>query len=81
LQSELVGLSGLIKFDHQGFRTDIELDLIEVTEVGLVKKGSWNSSLGITVIPPPPIETFIPEGEDLRNITFIVLIALVYDTD
>merc|ERR1712106_481045 len=40
---EFVGLSGPIKFDTSGLRTNFELDLMELQLVGLEKVGSWNS--------------------------------------
>lgn len=75
----MTGLTGLIKFDHEGFRTDIQLDIVEVTAEGLVKKGSWNTSEGINFT-----QTLIIESEeevastvDMRNVTFVVMISLV----
>lgn len=41
------GLTGVIKFDHQGFRSDFTLDIIELTREGLQKAGIWNSSEGV----------------------------------
>lgn len=41
------GLTGVIKFDHQGFRSDFTLDIIELTRDGLQKAGIWNSSEGV----------------------------------
>ncbi|KAL1131752.1 hypothetical protein AAG570_011365, partial [Ranatra chinensis] len=76
--SELHGLSGMVRFDHQGFRTDVELSIVELVENGLVKKGIWNSSVGVNMTFESPPEVLIPEGEDLRNVTFIVLIALTH---
>jgi len=40
---EFVGLSGPIKFDTSGLRTNFELDLMELQLGGLEKVGSWNS--------------------------------------
>lgn len=74
----MTGLTGLIKFDHEGFRTDIQLDIVEVTAEGLVKKGSWNTSEGINFT-----QTLIESEEevasdlDMRNVTFVVMISLV----
>lgn len=74
----MTGLTGLIKFDHEGFRTDIQLDIVEVTAEGLVKKGSWNTSEGInftqTLIEP---EEEVDSIMDMRNVTFVVMISLV----
>ncbi|XP_047523184.1 glutamate receptor ionotropic, kainate 2 isoform X5 [Pieris napi] len=44
---EMKGLTGVIKFDHQGFRSDFTLDIIELTRDGLQKAGIWNSSEGV----------------------------------
>ncbi|KAK9498544.1 hypothetical protein O3M35_003153 [Rhynocoris fuscipes] len=44
---EMRGLTGVIKFDNQGFRSNFELDIIELTKNGLQKIGSWNSTEGI----------------------------------
>lgn len=46
-QVEMKGLTGVIKFDHQGFRSDFTLDIIELTRDGLQKAGTWNSSEGV----------------------------------
>lgn len=74
----MTGLTGLIKFDHEGFRTDIQLDIVEVTSEGLVKKGSWNTSEGInftqTIIES---EEEVVSSLDMRNVTFVVMISLV----
>ncbi|XP_045499152.1 glutamate receptor ionotropic, kainate 2 isoform X3 [Colias croceus] len=44
---EMKGLTGVIKFDHQGFRSDFTLDIIELTRDGLQKAGTWNASEGV----------------------------------
>lgn len=74
----MTGLTGLIKFDHEGFRTDIQLDIVEVTAEGLVKKGSWNTSEG-TNFTQTLIESEEEEDSkmDMRNVTFVVMISLV----
>lgn len=74
----MTGLTGLIKFDHNGFRTDIQLEIVEVTAEGLVKKGSWNTSEGInftqTIVES---EEEVVSSLDMRNVTFVVMISLV----
>ncbi|XP_014247014.1 glutamate receptor ionotropic, kainate 2-like [Cimex lectularius] len=76
--SEYQGLSGLVKFDHMGFRTNIELDIIELKEEGLGIKGTWNTSTGLNIIHPESPTGQFESGEDLRNTTFIVIIALTH---
>lgn len=41
------GLTGVIKFDHQGFRSDFSLDIVELSKDGLRKVGTWNSTEGV----------------------------------
>ncbi|XP_012273738.1 glutamate receptor ionotropic, kainate 2 [Orussus abietinus] len=74
---EMKGLTGLIKFDTSGFRSNFHLDIMQVTQQGLDKVGTWNSSNGIewihkTVIPEDPSE------QSLQNKTFVVLISLAH---
>ncbi|RZF41431.1 hypothetical protein LSTR_LSTR000145 [Laodelphax striatellus] len=76
--SELKGLSGLIKFDHQGFRTNFKLDIIELTSTGLRKKGSWNTTEGVNLTAIASGSSGDQGAEDLRNMTFIVLTALTH---
>ncbi|XP_029035815.1 glutamate receptor ionotropic, kainate 2-like isoform X2 [Osmia bicornis bicornis] len=73
--SEMEGLTGLIKFDTAGFRSDFRLDIIRVTEEGLTKIGLWNSTNTIQWLPkvhPPNSDIEF----SLQNKTFIVLIAI-----
>jgi ionotropic kainate glutamate receptor 2 len=46
---EMRGLTDVIKFDHQGFRTDFVLDIIELSPAGLRKVGTWNSTQGVNL--------------------------------
>ncbi|KAL7026707.1 hypothetical protein ACKWTF_005134 [Chironomus riparius] len=46
---EMRGLTDVIKFDHQGFRTDFILDIIELSPLGLRKVGTWNSTQGVNL--------------------------------
>lgn len=77
-QSELKGMSGIIKFDHQGFRTNFKLDIIELTRDGLRRKGTWNTTEGVNLTAMANSgDTSLNDKPDLRNMTFIVLIAIV----
>ena len=70
------GLSGMIKFDSDGFRTDFELNIVELRKEGLEKVGSWsptngaNFSRNITEINTDIVES-------LHNKTLIVSTILV----
>ena len=71
------GLTGLIKFHTNGFRTDFQLNIVRLEETGLRTIGIWNSTNSIEWLPDPPAK--LADGEeDLANKTFIVLISLVF---
>ncbi|KAL0830572.1 hypothetical protein ABMA28_002724 [Loxostege sticticalis] len=73
---EIDGLTGLVKFDEEGFRSDFEVDILEVMAHGLEKVGSWTGEDGYTETRTfiPPVE---PEGsESMKGKHFIVLTAL-----
>uniref|UniRef100_A0A1B6CLB4 Glutamate receptor n=2 Tax=Clastoptera arizonana TaxID=38151 RepID=A0A1B6CLB4_9HEMI len=76
--SEITGMTGVIKFDHEGFRSNFMLDLIELTFNGLRKKGSWNSSEGLNLTLAAGEDTPQVEVMSLQNKTFIVMIALTH---
>jgi len=77
-QSVLHGLTGLVQFDNEGSRTNIALDIMELSYNGLQRIGTWNSTendgLRITRLVPPPSGQ---DSDSLQNKTFIVLTALV----
>lgn len=70
------GLSGQIKFDHEGFRTSVEMQIIELREEGIVERGIWDSFSGVKtkMIPDPHQE---PKENDLANTTLDIVISLV----
>lgn len=73
------GLTGLVKFDTSGFRTDFQLDILNVGWNGITKIGTWNSTTNIDWIPENAV--IDPNaGLTLRNMTFRVLISLVCRT-
>lgn len=77
LQTETEGLTGQIKFDSQGFRSDFKLEIIELTTDGLLRKGSWNISDGFNFIKDVQEEPQYNHHKDLRNFTFVVMVSLV----
>lgn len=71
------GLTGLIKFDHQGFRSDFMLDIIELNaKEGLKKIGTWNSTEGVNFTRTFG-DVYTQIVESLQNKTFIVTTLLV----
>ncbi|XP_063982434.1 glutamate receptor ionotropic, kainate 1 isoform X2 [Diachasmimorpha longicaudata] len=73
---EMTGLTGLIKFDHQGFRSDFMLDIIELnSKEGLKKIGTWNSTEGVNFTRTFG-DVYTQIVESLQNKTFIVTTIL-----
>lgn len=55
----------------------MELQIIELTEEGIVEKGIWNSSVGVTVTTKPTVEINPDKSENIQNTTFKVVISMV----
>ncbi|GLV43976.1 Kainate-type ionotropic glutamate receptor subunit 1D [Carabus blaptoides fortunei] len=72
---EMAGLTGVIKFDHQGFRSDFVLDIVELNKDGLKKIGTWNSTEGVNFTRTYG-EVYTQIVEILQNKTFVVTTIL-----
>lgn len=72
------GLTGMVKFDTRGYRSEFAIDILNLDEDGLKKIGIWNSTQGFKWIPKPVIAEADTELS-LHNQTFRVLISLVYN--
>ncbi|XP_055907336.1 glutamate receptor ionotropic, kainate 2-like isoform X2 [Eupeodes corollae] len=70
------GITGELKFDNQGLRTDFQLDTIELTSSGLSKIGTWSSSQGFSINRKPIQNSFEVDNRSLVNKTFVVITAL-----
>lgn len=78
MQSEFDGVTGLVKFDHEGFRTDFRLDILDLTPKGLKRTGTWNISEGVNFTQLTYDDSSVTHAKrDLRNMSFVVMIALV----
>lgn len=75
-QSQVHGLTGLVKFDNRGLRKNIAVDVIELTSSGIIKVGTWNTSEGLNITRSYESTSVIDDGS-LRNKSFIVLLTLV----
>lgn len=75
-QVEIRGLTDIIKFDHQGFRSDFTLDVVELGPSGLRKTGTWNSTQGVNFTKTYG-EQQMEIVENLKNKTLIVTTILV----
>ncbi len=71
------GLTGLIKFDTQGYRTFFYLTPPELTPEGLSSVSSWNPKDGANVTRPTTTEATTLLDENLVNKTLIVSSKLV----
>lgn len=74
------GLTGVIKFDNQGFRSSFSLDIIELGKDGLRKIGTWNASEGVNLTRTYG-EVYTQIVESLHNKTFVVTTILVNSSE
>ena len=65
------GLTGNIKFDQHGMRTDFHLEIVELQETGLVKVGAWNDIYGVNMSRNVD-DTFMENEESIQNKTLVV---------
>ncbi|XP_041979927.1 glutamate receptor ionotropic, kainate 3-like isoform X2 [Aricia agestis] len=73
---EADGLSGIINFDEDGFRSEFEVEILEVMAHGLEKVGTWTLEDGYMVSRKvvPPVEE---EGStSMKGKHFLILTAL-----
>ncbi|XP_055852904.1 glutamate receptor ionotropic, kainate 2-like [Episyrphus balteatus] len=70
------GISGELKFDNEGLRTDFQLETIELTSSGLSKIGTWSSQEGFSMNRKPPPQALEVDQRSLVNKTFVVITAL-----
>lgn len=77
LQTVIKGLTGEIKFDNKGIRSQIQLDVLELQEMGLQKVGSWNNTAKLNMTRDG-VPSQVDEGsQSLSNTTFTVITSLV----
>ncbi|XP_059485780.1 glutamate receptor ionotropic, kainate 2 isoform X1 [Neocloeon triangulifer] len=72
---EMRGLTGVIKFDNQGFRSSFVLDIVELGREGLKQIGTWNSTQGVNFTRTFG-ETYTQIVESLHNKTLVVTLIL-----
>ncbi|KAG5316711.1 GRIK2 protein, partial [Acromyrmex insinuator] len=77
--TETRGLTGLVKFDRDGLRSNIKLDIVRLTEKkGLIKIGEWNSTAGENIEWLPDNTQKSDSKLNIQNKTFTVLISLTH---
>ncbi|XP_011157526.3 glutamate receptor ionotropic, kainate 2 isoform X2 [Solenopsis invicta] len=72
---QIHGLSGMIKFDTAGFRSEFQLDIINLGYEGLHKVGKWEPNLGFQWEPGYRISE-IDDDKSLQHKHFVILISL-----
>ncbi|XP_076352002.1 glutamate receptor ionotropic, kainate 2-like isoform X2 [Tachypleus tridentatus] len=65
------GLTGEIKFDKYGFRSEFNLKLIDLTHAGLQEVGDWNLNVGIR-ITGNSTKAFEEVKASLKNKTLVI---------
>ena len=73
---EMDGLTGKVKFDKSGLRTDFTLDIVELKRHGLEKVGSWHDKDGIK-FSRNFMKTYSEIVESLQNKTLVVTTVVV----
>lgn len=73
------GLTGKIKFDSSGFRSDFQLDIIELTKDGLEKVGFWSLDSGAN-FTRNFTQMYTDLIQSLHNTTLVVTTILVRTT-
>ena len=73
---EMDGLTGKVKFDKSGLRTDFTLDIVELKRHGLEKVGTWHDKDGIK-FSRNFMKTYSQIVESLQNKTLVVTTVVV----
>lgn len=68
---EIHGLTGLVKFDQYGLRTDFSLDIVELHKSGLEKVGTWHDRFGIEFDRLTSLKSSEPK-KTIENKTIVV---------
>ncbi|KAM8707036.1 hypothetical protein ACLKA7_011186 [Drosophila subpalustris] len=72
----LNGLTGAIRFDYEGLRTDFQLEVIELSVSGMQQVGQWSTEGGLQMNRPAPPHTLEPDMRSLMNKSFVVVTAI-----
>lgn len=79
MQKSIEGLTGTIKFDNEGLRSDFALEVVELGVDGLVPIGIWEFSKGYTLKKNYEVKKLEEEPDDgrLSHKSFVVITCLV----
>ena len=70
------GLTGTIKFDQHGLRSDFALEIVELKKGGLIKVGEWLEKTGVT-FSRNFTESYNEILDNIKNKTLIVTTVFV----
>ena len=73
---EMDGLTGRVKFDSEGQRSDFQLEIVELKKPGLEKVGVWSDITGVN-FNRNFTETYSEIVESLQNKTLVVTTIMV----
>ena len=75
------GLTGTIKFDQHGLRSDFTLEIVELKKDGLIKVGVWMENMGVN-FTRNFTENYNEIVDSLQNKTLVVTTIFVrYNID
>ena len=66
------GLSGVIKFDTYGMRTDFSMEVLELQDTGLEPCGTWTNIDGLNMTREQDVTTTSNPVNIMANKTFVV---------
>ena len=70
------GLTGAIKFNQHGLRSNFELEIVEMKKDGLLKVGTWTEENGVN-FTRNYTESYSEIVESLQNKTLVVTTLFV----
>lgn len=80
MQTDVDGITGNVKFDPEGMRSEFKVHFYDLIYYGFAPLGTWDPAMGLSINEyPHPTATGI-DNFSFLNKTFIVLIAIVSGT-
>lgn len=70
-------MTGVVKLDTNGNRTEFLLEVVELMPDGIKEFGVWNSTTGLNITQAHRVADSLLNDGSLLNRTFIVLTGLV----
>lgn len=73
---EIDGMTGIVKFDEDGFRSEVEIDVLEAMSYGLDKVGTWTLEDGFVETKVEASQSSAEGSESMKGKHFLILTAL-----